>query len=56
MAYQGFLESEIVETIKTSGEPCDCGKRTRSGDPMKKGGCCYTTDSNGRKWREMVFP
>ncbi|PUU81994.1 P-loop containing nucleoside triphosphate hydrolase protein [Tuber borchii] len=55
-AYQGFLESEMVQNIKYSGQVCDCGKLNKNGEPAKRGSCCYVTDSKGRKWREMVFP
>ncbi|CAZ86010.1 unnamed protein product [Tuber melanosporum] len=55
-AYQGFLDSEMVQNIKYSGQVCDCGKLNKNGEPAKRGGCCYVTDSTGRKWKEMVFP
>ncbi|CUS09126.1 unnamed protein product [Tuber aestivum] len=52
-AYQGFLDSEMVQNIKYSGQVCDCGRLNKNGEPAKRGSCCYVTDSKGRKWREM---
>lgn len=49
-AYQNFLESDIVEHIKNSGELCDCG----SG--KKAGWCCHMTLADGSKWQSWVFP
>jgi SNF2 family DNA or RNA helicase len=45
-AYERFLESDIVEIVKESSEPCEC----ESG--KKKGWCCCThlPDSN-TKWQ-----
>ncbi|KAH0543571.1 hypothetical protein FGG08_002132 [Glutinoglossum americanum] len=50
-AYELFVDSDIVQYIKTSGEPCDCGSK------KKRGWCCYTTlPSSERRWQEFVFP
>lgn len=48
-AYEQFLDSEMVNYIKCSGDPCDCGK------PKSRGTCCYEL-SDGRKWKDTVFP
>jgi len=49
-AYQNFLDSEYVETIKNSSEMCDC-------DSGKKAGwCCHMCLENGDKWQPWVFP
>ncbi|KAL7273356.1 hypothetical protein RUND412_003791 [Rhizina undulata] len=49
-AYEAFLESEMVQFIKYSADKCDCGL------DKKRGHCCYQVDSEGRKWREFIFP
>ncbi|KAH8671297.1 P-loop containing nucleoside triphosphate hydrolase protein [Xylariales sp. PMI_506] len=49
-AYQSFLESPLVETVKLAYDNCDCG----SG--KKRGWCCYTTTDDGEPWRALVFP
>lgn len=49
-AYQNFLESDIVEAIKNSGEKCDCG----SG--KKAGWCCHSKLEDGSPWQKYVFP
>jgi DNA excision repair protein ERCC-6-like 2 len=56
LAYQNFLDSDAVRTIKASGEVCDCGAKNKNGEPAKKGTCCYQKDEVGKKWKEMVFP
>lgn len=48
-AYEQFLDSEVVEMVKLSGEKCDCGSK------KKRGWCCYAT-INGTKWQALVFP
>ncbi|KAF8853093.1 hypothetical protein BDZ45DRAFT_677903 [Acephala macrosclerotiorum] len=50
-AYENFLNSDIVELVRTATEDCDCN----SG--KKRGWCCYKTvpDSN-TSWKAMVFP
>ena len=49
-AYQLFLDSDIVQKIKNSGDPCHCGKG-------KKQGWCHETHlENGDKWQVWVFP
>lgn len=50
-AYETFLESETVNIVKHSSDPCDCG----SG--KKAGWCCRAIlpDTN-TKWQALVFP
>jgi SNF2 family DNA or RNA helicase len=46
VAYERFLESDIVEIVKQSSQPCDC----KSG--KKKGWCCYThIPGSTTKWQ-----
>lgn len=49
-AYDNFLESEIVQAIKYSGEKCECGS------DKKRGWCCYALLEDGTKWQNWVFP
>ncbi|KAH9223462.1 P-loop containing nucleoside triphosphate hydrolase protein [Leptodontidium sp. 2 PMI_412] len=50
-AYEFFLESPLVETVRTSADVCDCGKG------LKRGWCCYMTiPGSNTSWRAMVFP
>lgn len=49
-AYQNFLESDIVEHIKNSGEICECGSK------KKAGWCCHSTLEDGTPWQKYVFP
>ncbi|KAJ5095710.1 hypothetical protein NUU61_005066 [Penicillium alfredii] len=50
-AYETFLDSDIVECIKSSTERCGCG----SG--KKRGWCCYRLiPSKGEPWQAYVFP
>ncbi|CAI7622684.1 unnamed protein product [Penicillium viridicatum] len=51
-AYENFLDSDIVDYIKTSTEPCDCG----SG--KKAGWCCrrFIPDRDPPNWQSYVFP
>jgi DNA excision repair protein ERCC-6-like 2 len=49
-AYEKYLDSEIVQMIKNSSDPCHCG----SG--KKAGWCCHTTLEDGTKWQTWVFP
>lgn len=48
-AYENFLDSELVEFIRDSAEPCPCG----SGLTRQK--CCYQ-DYRGKSWNQVVFP
>ena len=50
LAYENFLDSEIVQAIKNSGDECDCGGR------KKAGWCCHMHLSDGSKWQTWVFP
>ncbi|KAJ5996976.1 hypothetical protein N7499_006708 [Penicillium canescens] len=51
-AYENFLDSDIVEYIKNSTQPCDCG----SG--KKAGWCCYKhiPGRDPPAWQSYVFP
>ncbi|KAL1985675.1 hypothetical protein VTN96DRAFT_7542 [Rasamsonia emersonii] len=49
-AYENFLDSDIVQYIKTASEICDCG----SG--KKAGWCCRMFLPSGEKWQSWVFP
>jgi SNF2 family DNA or RNA helicase len=50
-AYERYLDTDVIETIKTATEECDCG---RGG---KRGWCCYSTlPDSDTKWQAMVFP
>ncbi|KKY18058.1 putative dna excision repair protein [Phaeomoniella chlamydospora] len=54
-AYENFLNSDIVQAIKRSSEPCDCGQPGK-----KRGWCCYQTVEGQHggltKWQNYVFP
>ena len=49
-AYENYLDSEIVQLIKNSGDDCNCG----SG--KKAGWCCHATLEDGTRWQTWVFP
>ncbi|KAL1966588.1 hypothetical protein VTN77DRAFT_3999 [Rasamsonia byssochlamydoides] len=49
-AYENFLDSDIVQYIKTASDICDCG----SG--KKAGWCCRMYLPSGQKWQSWVFP
>jgi superfamily II DNA or RNA helicase len=49
-AYENILDSDIVEYIKTSTEPCYCG----SG--KKAGWCCRQFVPGKSRWQSYVFP
>ena len=49
-AYENLVDSELVDYIRTSSDPCDCG----SG--KKKGWCCYAEIPGHGKWQNHVFP
>ncbi|EEP76851.1 conserved hypothetical protein [Uncinocarpus reesii 1704] len=49
-AYENLLDSDIVEYIKMSSDPCPCGSGKKSG------WCCFTTVPNGGRWQNYVFP
>lgn len=49
-AYENLLNSEIVECIKMSSDPCPCG----SG--RKAGWCCHKKVPGGGPWQNYVFP
>ncbi|RDW79891.1 hypothetical protein BP6252_04529 [Coleophoma cylindrospora] len=50
-AYTRYLDSELIEIVKYSADPCECG----SG--KKRGRCCYVKiPSTDTKWQALVFP
>ncbi|KAF4537976.1 Snf2 family helicase [Lasiodiplodia theobromae] len=49
-AYENYVNSDLVEYIRRSTDPCDCG----SGG--KRGWCCYTEIPGHGKWQNHVFP
>ncbi|OJD20427.1 hypothetical protein ACJ73_08237 [Blastomyces percursus] len=49
-AYERVLDSDIVDRIRTSSDPCNCG----SG--KKAGWCCRMYLPQGGKWQSYVFP
>lgn len=49
-AYERFLDSDIIEYIKNSSDPCPCGSGKKSG------WCCYMYLPQGGKWQSYVFP
>ncbi|KAI5849440.1 DNA excision repair protein [Morchella snyderi] len=50
VAYENFLESEVVVGIRRSGERCKCGSGA------KRGACCFARVPDGRRWKDAVFP
>ncbi|KAK4986005.1 hypothetical protein LTR50_005597 [Elasticomyces elasticus] len=49
-AYANFVDSDLVDYIRTSSDPCDCN----SG--KKRGWCCYMDIPGRGKWQNHVFP
>lgn len=49
-AYNNFCDSELLQIIRNSGEPCPCG----SG--KKQGWCCHAEVDDLGKWQNHVFP
>ncbi|KAJ5667163.1 DNA excision repair protein ERCC-6-like 2 [Penicillium longicatenatum] len=50
-AYENFLDSDIVQSIKNSTDLCDCGQG------RKAGWCCHKfVDGTGKTWQAYVFP
>ncbi|KAJ6020512.1 DNA excision repair protein ERCC-6-like 2 [Penicillium herquei] len=51
-AYENFLDSDIVQTIKASTDICDCGSK------RKAGWCCHkiVPGTSGTPWQAYVFP
>ncbi|KAI9828538.1 MAG: hypothetical protein M1819_006595 [Sarea resinae] len=49
-AYERYLDSDVVDCIKTHSDPCQCGSGKKSG------WCCRTHTESGVPWRHMVFP
>ncbi|OMP86510.1 putative DNA repair and recombination protein RAD26-like [Diplodia seriata] len=50
-AYENYVSSDLVEYIRQSTDPCDCGKPN-----SKRGWCCYTEIPGHTKWQNHVFP
>ena len=49
-AYENFIDSDVIQYIKTASDPCTCGSRKKSG------WCCHTNLPDGGKWQSYVFP
>ncbi|PYH92470.1 hypothetical protein BO71DRAFT_357335 [Aspergillus ellipticus CBS 707.79] len=49
-AYENIVSSEIIEYIKHSTDPCECGGAKNAG------WCCRQYLSSGVTWRSYVFP
>lgn len=49
-AYENFIDSDVIQYIKTSAEPCTCGSGKKSG------WCCEIFLPDGGKWQSYVFP
>ncbi|PGG98458.1 hypothetical protein GX51_06802 [Blastomyces parvus] len=49
-AYERVLDSDIIEYIRTSSNPCHCGSGKKSG------WCCRMYLPQGGKWQSYVFP
>ncbi|PSS27471.1 hypothetical protein M430DRAFT_112291 [Amorphotheca resinae ATCC 22711] len=50
-AYELFLDSDIVDVVRRSSEPCPCNSGKKSG------WCCYATlPHSNTKWQSLVFP
>ncbi|KAF3932693.1 hypothetical protein ABW19_dt0203161 [Dactylella cylindrospora] len=49
-AYENYIESDVVQLVKYSTDPCDCG----SGKTRAR--CCHTTLEDGRTLQQVVFP
>lgn len=50
-AYERFLDSDMVDIVRRSGEECDCGEPGRT-----RGHCCYKTlPDSGTSWKVSSF-
>ena len=49
-AYENLMECEDIQLIKYRGEKCHCG----SG--QTRGGCCYSTNTEGIPIDKLIFP
>ncbi|KAL1384285.1 putative DNA excision repair protein, partial [Phyllosticta capitalensis] len=49
-AYENFVNGEVVDYIRRSSEPCDCGSGKR------RGWCCYVNIPGRGQWKNHVFP
>ena len=50
-AYERFLDSEMVDFLRTAFDECDCGS------DKSRGGCCYKTiPDSDTSWKALVFP
>jgi DNA excision repair protein ERCC-6-like 2 len=49
-AYENFVDSDVIQYIRTSADPCLCGSGKKSG------WCCNILLPDGGKWQSYVFP
>jgi SNF2 family DNA or RNA helicase len=49
-AYENFIDSDMIQYIRTSADPCACGSGKKSG------WCCNILLPDGGKWQSYVFP
>lgn len=56
LTYKKYLDSEEVQIIRHSTEPCGCGAIGANGQPRKQGWCCLKTLPDGTEWPKLVFP
>lgn len=49
-AYEIFINSDVIQYIKTSADPCSCASGKKSG------WCCNALLPEGGKWQSYVFP
>lgn len=50
-AYERFLESDMVDFVRTSFDECDCGS------DLTRGSCCYKKmPDSDTSWKTLVFP
>ncbi|KAI5270201.1 hypothetical protein E4T47_06397 [Aureobasidium subglaciale] len=49
-AYMNLVESDKIDYIRRSSDPCDCGS------DKKRGWCCYKEIPDRGKWQHHVFP
>lgn len=49
-AYENFVDSDVIQYIRTSADPCTCGSGKKSG------WCCNIVLPDGGKWQSYVFP
>lgn len=49
-AYENFIDSDVIQYIKTASDPCACGS------PKRSGWCCHMNLPEGGKWQSYIFP